>query len=110
MRVRVYRPAKSAAQSGRANTHQWLVEPEILTSRTPEPIMGWASAGDTLAELRGRLRFPSEADALAFVKNKGWEVLVEEPTERRVLPRNYQDNFCIVTPEDEERAASSVGR
>jgi hypothetical protein len=104
MRVRVYRPAKSAAQSGRAKTHQWVVEPELVTPRAPEPIMGWASAGDTLGELNGRLRFASLDEALAFVKHKGWEPVVEQPAERHVQPRNYLDNFKIVRPQDEERA------
>ena len=107
MRVRVYRPAKSAAQSGRANAHQWIFEPEIVTPRIPDPIMGWASAADTYGELKGRLRFPSEADALAFVKSKGWEVIVEEPSERLLRPRNYLDNFKIVRPQDEERSSGS---
>lgn len=105
MRVRVYRPAKSAAQSGRAKTRQWVIEPEIATARVPEPIMGWVSSGDSLGELKGRLYFASQEDALTFVKNKGWEVLVEEPTERRVRPRNYLDNFRITRPQDEERKA-----
>jgi len=103
MRVRLYKPAKSAAQSGRAKTHEWVLEPEILSARTPDPIMGWASAADTLGELKGRLRFASQEDALAFVKNKGWEVVVEEPSERHIQPRNYLDNFRITRPQDEER-------
>jgi hypothetical protein len=64
--------------------------------------MGWARAGDTFSGLRGRLRFPSQEDALAFVKNKGWEVIVEEHAERHIVPRNYLDNFRIVEPQDEE--------
>jgi hypothetical protein len=102
MRVRVYRPAKSAAQSGRGKTHQWVIEPELLTPRAPDPIMGWASAADTLSELVGRLLFPSLDDALAFVRQKGWEAVIEPPVERRVEPRNYLDNFRIVRPQDEE--------
>jgi hypothetical protein len=102
MRVRVYRPAKSAAQSGHARCRQWVIEPENATPRTPEPIMGWASAGDTYTEIKGCLRFLSQEDALAFAKNKGWEVFVEEPAERRIRPRNYLDNFRIVRPQDEE--------
>jgi len=104
MRVRVYKPSKSAAQSGRGKTHQWVVEPELMTPRAPDPIMGWSSAADTLGELKGRLRFPSQEDALAFVKQKGWEPLIEESAERHVQPRNYLDNFRIVRPQDEERA------
>lgn len=104
MRVRVFRPAKAASQSGRGKTHTWVVEPEIVTPRTPEPLMGWVSAGDTLSELKGRLRFASIEEALAFVKSKGWDVIVEEPAERRVRPRSYMDNFRITRPQDEERA------
>ena len=103
MRVRVYKPAKSAAQSGRAGTHQWVIEPETVTARIPDPIMGWSSAGDTLGELKGRLRFASLEDALAFAKPRGWEPIIEEPAERRIQPRNYLDNFRIVRPQDEER-------
>ena len=103
MRVRVYRPTKTAAQSGRGKTHEWVVEPEILTARTPEPLMGWASAGDTLGELRGRLRFSTQSEAISFATRKGWEYIVEEPAERRLTPRNYLDNFRITRPQDEER-------
>jgi hypothetical protein len=104
MRVRLFRPAKSAAQQGRAKSHEWVIEPELLTRRTPDPIMGWASAGDTLAEMTGRLVFPTQDDALAFAKNKGWEIILEEPAERKIQPRNYLDNFKIVRAIDEERA------
>ena len=103
MRVRIYRPAKSAAQSGRAKTHEWALEPEILTARTPEPIMGWASAGDTLGELANRMRFPMKEDAIAFAVRQGWDYVLEEPTERRILPRSYLDNFRATRPQDEEK-------
>lgn len=107
MRVRIYKPAKSAAQSGRAKTHEWLLEPELLTPRVPEPLMGWVSAGDTLSELRGRMRFANPEEAVAFAKRNGWECVIEEPTERRIRPRNYLDNFRNVRPEDEERQTPS---
>jgi hypothetical protein len=103
MRVRIYRPAKSSSQSGRAKTHTWLLEPEILTSRTPEPIMGWSSAGDTLGELANKLHFPMKEDAIAFATRNGWDYFVEEPAERRIKPRNYLDNFRTTRPQDEEK-------
>jgi hypothetical protein len=101
--VRIYKPAKSAAQSGRGKTHEWLLEPELLTSRTPEPLMGWVSAGDTMSELRNRLRFCTKDEAISFAKRNIWEYVLEEPAERRICPRNYLDNFRIVRPQDEER-------
>ena len=103
MRVRIYRPAKSAAQSGRAGTLEWLMEPALLTPRTPEPLMGWVSSADTFSEMRKRLRFGTMDDAIAFARRSGFEFTVEEPAERRVTPRNYLDNFRITRPQDEER-------
>ncbi|HUY68116.1 MAG TPA: ETC complex I subunit [Alphaproteobacteria bacterium] len=103
MRVRIYKPAKTAAQSGRALTHEWLAEPEAFTARPPEPLMGWVSAGDTMSEMRQRLRFRTIEEAVAFARKQGWDYAIEEPAARRVRPRNYLDNFRITRPEDEER-------
>jgi len=105
MRVRIYRPAKSSAQSGRAKTHAWTIEPEIVTTRMPEPVMGWVSAGDTLGELKNRMRFPMKEDAISFAVRQGWDYILEEPTERRIRPRNYLDNFRSTRPQDEEKQA-----
>ena len=102
MRVRLYRPAKSAMQSGRGRSHTWLIEPELLTPRMPEPLMGWISADDTFSELRRRLQFNSCEEAMDFARRQGWEAVIEEPAERRVTPRNYLDNFRIVRPQDEQ--------
>jgi hypothetical protein len=109
MRVRIYKPAKSAAQSGRARTHGWLLEPELLTARVPEPLMGWLSAGDTYSEMRDRLRFQTQEEAVAFAKRNGWDYVVEPSAERRITPRNYLDNFRIVRPQDEETAGRIEG-
>lgn len=110
MRVRIYKPAKTAAQSGRGNTHAWLVEPELIAPRSPDCLMGWSGAGDAFSALRNRLRFPALDDAVAFAHKNGWEYYVDEPAEPRVVPRNYSDNFRIVRPEDEERIANGSRR
>jgi hypothetical protein len=91
MRVRIYKPSKTAMQSGRARTVAWLLEPELETPRRPEPLMGWASAGDTLNQIR--LTFATAEEAIAFAERKGWTYVVREPGAHRVAPRNYADNF-----------------
>jgi hypothetical protein len=103
MRVRIYQPARTAMQSGRAKTHQWLIAPELITARLPESLMGWVSAGDTLTELQDKLRFGSAEEAIIFAQRNGWEYYVEDPEERKIKPRSYLDNFKIVRPQDEER-------
>jgi hypothetical protein len=105
MRVRIYRPQKSATQAGRANISQWFLEPELATPRLPESLMGWSSSGDTFSELRRRLRFDTQEEAIAFATRNGWVCMIEEHNERKVEPRNYLDNFRIVRPQDEERSS-----
>jgi len=65
--------------------------------------MGWLSAGDTFSEMGGKLNFASKDDAIAFAARNNWEYVVEEPAQRRIVPRNYLDNFRAVRPQDEER-------
>ncbi|MGE3770795.1 MAG: ETC complex I subunit [Bdellovibrionales bacterium] len=104
MKVRIYQPAKTAMQSGRAKAQKWLVEPELATPRTPDPLMGWASAGDTMVELLGKLKFATAEEAVAFAKEKGWEYSVTAAQHRRIEPKNYLDNFKYVPAKETSKA------
>ena len=70
-RARIYRPAKTAMQSGRALTQCWILEYEPATPRQPDPLMGWSSAKDTLNQIK--LRFPTLEEAQQFAPIRGWE-------------------------------------
>jgi ETC complex I subunit conserved region len=89
--ARIYQPAKTAMQSGRALTRKWVLEYEPATPRQPDPLMGWASAADTLNEVR--LHFDTLDAARAFAEKLGLDhvvVLPHKPTEK---PKSYADNF-----------------
>ncbi len=94
--ARIYRPAKNAMQSGRAKTRRWVLEYEPATPRTPDPLMGWASAGDTLNEIS--LRFATLDEAVAFAKKHGLDYTVGEPHEPKFVPKTYADNFRYDRP------------
>jgi hypothetical protein len=89
--ARIYRPAKTAMQSGRAQTHKWLLEYEPATRRDPDPLMGWSSARDTLNEVR--LRFDSLEDAVAFAGKHGLDYTIIEPHTHSPKAKSYADNF-----------------
>jgi len=91
MRARIYRPAKTAMQSGRGNTAKWVVEYEPQAARTHDSLMGWTSSSDTGQQVK--LRFDSKEEAIAFCRRKGIDHVVREPRERRVRPKSYADNF-----------------
>jgi hypothetical protein len=90
-RARIYRPTKTAMQSGRALTRKWILDYEQATKRQPDPLMGWSSAQDTLNQIR--LRFDSLEEAVAFAQGRGLDFQVIEPHERTLKPKSYADNF-----------------
>ncbi len=94
--VWIYRPSKTAMQSGRRNTQRWVLEYEIESKRRPEPLMGWTASEDTLNQVK--LRFDSKEEAIAFAEKKGWAYHVQEAHDRRQKPRNYLQNFSYKRP------------
>ncbi len=94
--AKIYQPAKSATQSGRGKTKNWLLEYELETKRQPEPLMGWVSSGDTLNQVR--MGFDSKEEAIAFAEKKGWPYSLAEPKKRIMKGRTYLDNFKYVPP------------
>ncbi len=91
MDARIYKPTKTAMQSGRARTDRWLLEYEP-GARQVEPLMGWTSSGDTRRQLR--LWFDSKEEAVAFARKHGLMYTLEAPRERDMRPKAYADNFA----------------
>jgi len=91
MHVRIYRPSKTATQSGIANVRRWLLEYAPVEPRRQDPLMGWTSSGDTRQQLR--LYFDSEAEAIAYARRSGLSYEIIEPHEKTVRPKAYADNF-----------------
>ena len=93
MSVRIYRPSKTAMQSGRAKTKNWVLEPTLETARRPEPLMGWVSSGDTNNQVR--LTFETKEEAVAYCEREGIPYQVLEPKELQPRAKAYADNFAF---------------
>ena len=89
--ARIFRPTKTAMQSGRGRTRAWVLEFESEAAKTADPLMGWAGSTDTRGQVR--LTFPSRDAAVAFAEKNGLSYTVQEPRKRRVRPKSYADNF-----------------
>jgi len=94
MRARIYQPARTAMQSGMANTRDWILEYVSETRREVDPLMGWTSNADTQAQVR--LRFESKEAALAYAAERGIPAVVQEPHKRKpnIRPGGYGENFA----------------
>jgi hypothetical protein len=94
--ARIYRPSKTAMQSGRAKTEKWVLDYGQATPRTADPLMGWTSADDTLNQIS--LRFDTLEEAVAYAKKRGLDYIVVEPHAPKFKPKSYADNFRYDRP------------
>ena len=92
MTARIYKPARTAMQSGTAKTKEWVLDYEPEQRRAIEPLMGWTSSGDMKQQLR--LQFDTKDEAVAYCERNGiaYEVFESPPLK---CPRiAYADNFA----------------
>ena len=96
MRARIYKPTKTAMQSGRRNTKKWRLVFEPRTVQRVDGLMGWTGAGDTQRQIK--LEFDSREDATAYAERHGLDYQVQEPKNRRLRIKAYADNFRYNRP------------
>jgi len=90
--VRIYRPAKTAMQSGRSNTLKCVLVFEPSDGLSTDALMGWSGSHDTAGQLK--MKFATKEDAVAYAKRRGLTYRVMTPKERTVKSRAYADNFA----------------
>ena len=92
MDARIYKPAKTAMQSGRGKTKDWVLEFVSGGNRSSDPVMGWTSIDDTTGQVR--LHFDSREQAIAYAKREGLIFAVEESRDVKRLVKSYSENFA----------------
>lgn len=89
--VRIFRPSRTAMQSGCRKTHQWMVQFERDAPQVADPLMGWIGSDDTRPQLR--LLFDTREEAIAFAECNDLSYVVHEPGAHTVRPKSYAENF-----------------
>jgi hypothetical protein len=92
MTARIYKPTRTAMQSGNANTKEWMLDYEPEQPRAVEPLMGWTSSGDMKQQLR--LQFDTKEEAIAYCERNGIAYQVFESPAARRQRISYSDNFA----------------
>jgi hypothetical protein len=89
-KAKIYIPTKTAMQSGRGQTKEWLLEFE-----TKDPnisvLMGWESSNDTMEEVK--LRFSTKDKAIDYATKNNIQYKVIEPNKKKFIIKSYADNF-----------------
>ena len=93
MLARIFRPAKTAMQSGKANTKEWTLEFEPESARLPDPLMGWTVSSDMDGQVR--IMFDTQGEAVAYAQRHGIAFEVLAPKQHRRTIKAYADNFAF---------------
>ncbi len=87
----IYKPTRSASQSGKAATEKWLLKFVHNGTRKIEPVMGWTSSRDMMQEVI--LKFNSQQEAEAYARKNNIEYQLIEENEHKMILRSYAENF-----------------
>ena len=89
-KAKIYKPTKTAMQSGMRNTKNWLLEFDTLNTGI-NPLMGWESSKDTMSEVR--LQFSTKDQAIRYAKKNNIDYYIIEPKHHKIIKKSYDDNF-----------------
>ena len=93
MVARIYKPSKTAMQSGEGRTKEWMLEFAPASPREIEPLMGWTGTRDMRGEVR--LAFDTKEEAIAYAEREGIAYQVFEPAPRKMIRKSYADNSPV---------------
>ena len=91
MSARIFSPAKTAMQSGKAKTGLWVLEFDPSEPRRIDPMMGYTSSGDMKSQVR--LVFETKEEAVAYAEKHGIAFRLQEPHPLKRRNISYSDNF-----------------
>ncbi len=91
MTAKIYSPAKTAMQSGKAKTGNWILEYDAEQQRSIDPLMGYTSSGDMKSQIK--MKFDSSEAATAYAEKNGITYRVVEPKQAKRRQISYAENF-----------------
>ena len=89
-KAKIYKPAKTAMQSGTKKSINWLLEFDTLDTGI-NPLMGWETSNDKMSEVK--LEFSSKNQAINYAKKNNIDYYVIDPQKSKLIKKSYIDNF-----------------
>lgn len=97
MLARIFKPARTAMQSGKAAAERWALEYEPELRPSADPLMGYTSSADMNRQIR--LDFDTREEAIQYAERNGIPYSVIEAKEPAAKKISYSDNFRFGRPE-----------
>ena len=89
-KAKIYKPTRTAMQSGEGNTKNWLLEFDTQDTGI-NPLMGWETSKDIMSEVK--LEFSTKEQAINYANKNNIDYYIIEPQKRKMIKKSYSDNF-----------------
>ena len=89
-KAKIYKPTKTAMQSGKRKTKNWLLKFDTLNTGV-NPLTGWETSKDTMSEVT--LEFITKEQAINYARKNNIDYYIVEPQKRKIIKKSYADNF-----------------
>lgn len=93
MLARIFRPSKTAMQSGKGKSTEWVLEFEPTDARRADPLMGWTQTADTEGQVR--LSFETKEEAVRYADQHSIAFQLIDPKPAKRIIKAYADNFAF---------------
>ena len=91
MKAKIYKPSKTAMQSGRSKFNKWVLKISDSKIQIRDTMMGLNGGSNTSSQIQ--LNFKSKEDAINYAKSNNIDYEVLETSVRKVISKSYADNF-----------------
>ena len=91
VKAKIFRPSKTAMQSGRAKEKNWKLVIDDGSQQTKDPLIGWNGGSSTKSQIN--LFFPSKEKAINYAQRHKLDFDVLESSNRRIISKSYANNF-----------------
>lgn len=91
MKYKIFKPSKSAMQSGLNNTKYWCIEPIDKSKKRIYKNFGISFVSN--AESQIRLFFDDLKSAVNYAKSINMDYEIKQYKERKILKKSYAENF-----------------
>ena len=91
MKAKIYKPSKTAMQSGRSKYNKWVLKFSDQKNQLKDIMMGWNGGSSTVSQIE--LKFSSKDEAVSYAKKNSIDYEILETSERKVINKSYADNF-----------------
>ena len=73
MKAKIYKPSKTAMQSGRSKFNKWVLKFNNNRNQKKDSLMGWNGGSNTISQVE--LKFDTKEDAINYAKRNNIEYL-----------------------------------